>query len=305
MQTALATGDLAGAGRQLGAGWPHLEAAMVLPPDLDAGYAGLPQSGFGRLAVAEAALVANAPVARVAKDGGPKLVLAAPARAGDRLVGIAYVRLPLGVATDAIQAANVDDASYLALREGNYSIIERGDTTLSDAAEALSAKVPQTDLRVVAGLPDTAQGMFGMGAIASLVAALVLLGAAAAAWLAMRRGGGAPVVDHGDAQAEPTLAQAIQQAPAQPRPVPVIEVREAARPGPVDIDPSIFRAYDIRGIVGKTLDASVARADRPRVRQRGREARLRRHRGRARRPPVRPGTRRRRWPTACARPAST
>jgi hypothetical protein len=135
----------------------------VLPPDLDAGYAGLPQAGFGRLAVAEAALVANAPVARVAKDGGPRLVLAAPARAGDRLVGIAYVRLPLSLATDAIQAANVDGSSYLALREGNYTILARGDQSLSNAAEALAAKVPNTDLRVVAGLPDAEMGLFRPG----------------------------------------------------------------------------------------------------------------------------------------------
>jgi phosphomannomutase/phosphoglucomutase len=259
VQTALAAGDLASAGRRLGAGWPNLEAAAVLLPDLEAGYAGLPQSGFGRLAVAEAALVANAPVARVAKDGGPKLVLAAPARAGASLAGIAYVRLPLQIATSAIQSVDVDDASYLALREGNYSILERGDTRLSNVAEALSAKVPGTDLRIVAGLPDTAQGLFGMGAIASLIAALVLLGAAAAAWLAMRRDGGSATAAGDDAaHAEPTLAQTIEQAPAQPRPVPVVEVKEAARPGPVGIDRGIFRAYDIRGIVGQTLDASVA-----------------------------------------------
>jgi len=262
VQSALAAGDLADAGRRLGAGWPHLEAATVLPPDLDAGYAGLPQGGFGRLAVAEAALVANAPVARVAKDGGPRLVLAAPARAGDRLVGIAYVRLPLSLATDAIQAANVDGSSYLALREGNYTILARGDQSLSNAAEALAAKVPNTDLRIVAGLPDTELGLFGLGAIASLGAALLLLGAGVAAWLAMRRGPGFTTSDGHDVHTEPTLAQTVLQAPLRARPAPAVEVKakeqEAVRPGRVDIDRGIFRAYDIRGIVGKTLDASVA-----------------------------------------------
>ncbi|MFL6591861.1 MAG: phosphomannomutase/phosphoglucomutase, partial [Luteimonas sp.] len=178
VQSALAAGDLDSAAARLAAGWPHLEKAAVLPPDLDAGYAQLPQAGFGRLAIAEAALAADAPVARVAKDGGPKLVVAAPAKAGNRVAGVAYVRLPLNLATDAIQAANVDGASYLALREGNYSIVERGDAALSNVAEALSTKVPGTDLRVVAGLPDTEQGLFGMGAVASLIAALVLLAGA-------------------------------------------------------------------------------------------------------------------------------
>ncbi len=42
------------------------------------------------------------------------------------------------------------------------------------------------------------------------------------------------------------------------------------------VDRSIFRAYDIRGVVGKTLTADVARDDRPRDRQRGASARPRR-----------------------------
>ena len=262
VQTALATGDLVAAAARIQTGWPHIELATILPSDLDALYAQLPQGGFGRIAVAEAALVANAPVARIAKDGGPRLVLAAPARAGDRLVGVAYVRLPLSIATDALRSANVDDGSYLALREGNYSVMERGDKRLSGTAEALSAKVPATDLRIVAGLPDTTDGLFGMGAIASLVAALILLALGVAAFIAYRRNAARPGdVDHDDIHGEPTLAQTLQQAPPKPRVAPVADVKtpdSETRATPVRIDRSIFRAYDIRGIVGQTLDASVA-----------------------------------------------
>jgi phosphomannomutase/phosphoglucomutase len=263
VQAALSAGDLVTAAARIQSGWPHIEQAAVLAPDLDAEYAGLPQAGFGKLAVAEAALVADAPVARVAKDGGARLVLAAPARVGSgaasRLVGVAYVRLPLLIATDAMQSAHVEDGTYLALREGNYTVIERGDVALANAAEALSAKVPDSDMRIVAGLPDTTDGVFGLGAIASLVVALVLLGLAIAAWLAMRRGAGGVSGDvHDDAHAAPTLAQAMQQAPVQPRPAPMVETKPVAKPAPVRIDRSIFRAYDIRGIVGQTLDASVA-----------------------------------------------
>ncbi len=260
VQTALAQGDLPAAAARIRTGWAHVELVMILPPDLDAAYAALPQSGFGRLLVAEQALVANGSVARIAKDGGPRLVLAAPARVGDRLVGVAYVRLPVAIATDAVQAASVSDGSYLALREGNYSVIERGDAKQADAAEALSAKVPGSDLRVVAGLPDTTAGVFGLGTIPSFVAALVLLGLGLLAWLALRRGVGADdaTVAYDAPRAEPTLAQSMQQAPASARAVPVIEVKDVVRPGPVNIDRGIFRAYDIRGIVGQTLDAGVA-----------------------------------------------
>jgi phosphomannomutase/phosphoglucomutase len=259
LQATLSTGDFAGAAAQLKSGWPRVEQVEILPPDLDAAYTGLPQTGFGRLAVAEAALEANAPVARIVKDDGVRLVLAAPARSGDRVVGVAYVRLPLALATQALQGAAVADDSYLALRQGNYTVLERGDQALSTSAEALSVKVPGTGLRIAAALPDETAGAFGLGAIPSFVAALVLAGLALAAWLALRRGGGAAHDVAADApHAEPTLAQAIQQAPVPERAAPAVTVAEAAKPGPVRIDRGIFRAYDIRGIVGKTLDIGVA-----------------------------------------------
>jgi phosphomannomutase/phosphoglucomutase len=261
VQVALAAGDLDKAANLIKAGWPHIEDAMILPADLDAAYARLPQGGFGRLAAAEASLAAKAPVARIGKDGGAKLLLAAPAKAGERLVGIAYVRLPVSLATDALQSANVGGSSYLALREGNYTVLERGDPALATSAEALAVKVPGTDLRIAAGLPDTTAGAFGLGAIPSFIAAAVLLGLGILAWLAYRRGFGMGAGDFAVADDnEPTLAQAMQQAPVIPRPVApeVRPVEEPAKPGTVRIDRGIFRAYDIRGIVGQTLDAGVA-----------------------------------------------
>ncbi|MCA1714613.1 MAG: phosphomannomutase/phosphoglucomutase, partial [Gammaproteobacteria bacterium] len=237
----------------------QLEQAQVWPADLQAAYRGLPQTGFGRLAVAEAALVANAPVARIAKEaGGARLVLAAPARAGGRLAGIAYVRLPLTVATGGLGAVHVGQDSYLALRQGNYSVLERGDPALATSAEALAAKVAGTDLRIAASLPDATRGAFGLGAMASFVAAAVLAGLALLTWLIARRGGDHIVVADSRDEAEPTLAQTMRQAPAPPRPSPVIEIKDAPKAAPVKIDRSIFRAYDIRGVVGTSLDAGVA-----------------------------------------------
>jgi phosphomannomutase/phosphoglucomutase len=257
VQAALASGNLAGAAAAIQRGWSHAEQAQVLPADLQAAYAGLPQAGFGRVAVAEAALAADAPVARVAKDGAPALLIAAPAKVGARLVGVAVIHLPVSIATDAVQAANVGDDSYLALRQGNYSVLERGDTTLATSAEALGAKIPGSDLRIAAGLPDEAQGAFGLGAIAAFIAALVLLGLAFAAWFGARRLQGlVPAKDLPTVEVEQTLAQ-MQPAPP-PREAPVVTVKEAPKASPVKIDRGIFRAYDIRGVVGNTLDAGVA-----------------------------------------------
>ncbi len=256
---ALAQGDLAGAGARIQAGWPNIEHAEVLPPDLDASFAGLPKSGFGKLAAIQAALIANAPVARIARDaGGPKLIIAAPAQAGGQLAGVAYVRLPLGVALNALQSVTVDSTSYLGLREGNYTVAALGNTHLSDFAEELSKKIPNTDLRIVAGLPEVAQGWFGMGAMGSAIAALVLLGLglfAGLAWLRGKAFGGA--IQQAE-QVAPTLAQTIEQAPLPVAAASVVEIKDTPKTGPVGIDRGIFRAYDIRGIVGQTLDPGVA-----------------------------------------------
>jgi phosphomannomutase/phosphoglucomutase len=266
VQAALTRGDLPGAAAAIKSGWAHVEAVELLPPELDPAYAGLPASGFGKLATAEAALAANAPVARVAKDaGGLKLLLAAPARTADKLAAVVTVRLPLVIVTDALQAAPVSDDTYLSLRQGTARVLERGDSALADSAEALAAKIPDSSLRIAAGLPDEASGLFGLGAIPSFVAALVMLGLAGLAWRTSRRTPTASApAGTGD---ETTLADALRQAPPAAPVAARTESPVAETPAPaalagaaraVPIDKGIFRAYDIRGVVGKTLDHGVA-----------------------------------------------
>ncbi|MEO5565141.1 MAG: phosphomannomutase/phosphoglucomutase [Luteimonas sp.] len=265
VQAALAIGDLAAAESAIKSDWPRLESLELVPPGLDAGYAGLPKTGFGRLTVVEAALSAGAPAARVIRDDGVHLALAAPARVDGRLVGIAFARLQLGVATIALESANVDGATYLALRQGTYTVAQRGDVGLTDSAEVLSVPVKDTGLRVSAGLPNEAVAAFGLGTLPSLVVSLLLLGLAAGAWLALRRGVGGNVEVAAEAE-ERTLAQSIEQGLLEPEVVTTAAshgVRAsgtAAATGPLLVDPGIFRAYDIRGVVGQTLDFGVAEA---------------------------------------------
>ncbi|HEU4992910.1 MAG TPA: phosphomannomutase/phosphoglucomutase, partial [Luteimonas sp.] len=281
VQAALAAGELDAAAATMRSEWPRLERLELLPPDLDAAYAGLPKSGFGKLDAAEAALSADAPVSRIIREDKVRLVVAAPARAQGRLVGIVQARLPLGVATATLENATVAGDTYLALRQGGYTIAQRGDVGLTDAAEVLAVPVKNSGLRVAAGEPDETSGAFGLGAIPSFVAAGVLLLLAAGAFLLLRRGFGRDgAVAHPEADA-PTLAEALARGlpdetpvpgaaaapgaagatPAVPAPAAAADAGAAAAgTGPLPVDPGIFRAYDIRGVVGKTLDAGVAEA---------------------------------------------
>ncbi len=276
VQAALASGDLDGAATQLKAVLERADSVEFLPTNLDAAYAALPEGSFGRLAVSEAALAEGGAVSRIVKDDGIHLAVAAPVLAGERLVAVAYARLPLALATTALQAAELGGGTYLALRQGNFTLAERGNVALVDSAEYLSAPIEGTGLRVAAAVPEETEGAFGLGAMASFIAAGVLVLMAIGAWFAWRRKPG----ETGDDEAAPselTMAEALEQGSAQAAPAAggstaaspmaaatgavaagATAAATAATGGGLPVDPGIFRAYDIRGVLGKTLDAGVA-----------------------------------------------
>ena len=255
VQRALAEGDLEAASAELAGDWPNLEEVAVYGPSLESVYAGLGESGFGRAAVLEAALVEDRPVAWVIReDDAPRVALAAPARDGDALLGAAFARLPLARATLATEQAPIDESSmYLALRQGGVTLLERGNTDYVEAAERMSTPVAGTGLRVVAAAPAAPAAPFGLRGLAPFIAALGLLLLAYLCWRVLPKLARVEVVGEEDA---PTLSQAMAEAPAgEAAPAPVVaEARAAA----VKIDRGIFRAYDIRGVVGQSLDTGVA-----------------------------------------------
>ena len=255
VQSALQSGDLAAAAARVREGWAGVESVEILPADLQAAYAGLPASGYGRIAVAEAALAADAPVARVATAGkAPRFVIAAPAKSNGNVAGVAYVQFPLKQLTDAVISG--DSGNFIALRQGRYDVVAHGDQGIADGAEVLAAKVPGSDFRMVAAAPDRHSGPWGFGAVACLIAAALLAGLALAAFVAWRRLDPARTVTAETAD-EPTLTEALQQAPMTQEKA-TLDIRDAPKAAPVAIDRGIFRAYDIRGVMGQSLDIGVA-----------------------------------------------
>ncbi|UHQ20584.1 phosphomannomutase/phosphoglucomutase [Lysobacter sp. KIS68-7] len=261
VQSALAANDFAGAAAALKATYPEAQAAEVLGDGFEGAYAGLPATGFGKVGLMESALTQKEPIAAIVRDGGSAhLGLATLAAHGGTTPGVAYVRLPLTTVTGPVEGRKVDDASYIALRQGAFSVVERGDTALAGGAEVLASPVPGSPWRIAAGLPDTAKAPFELGAIPCFGTAAIL---ALLAFLAFRSSRN-PVVAEAhdeDAAQAPTLAEAMEQNPTARAPVaaPVVVREEVPHPvGKVLIDKGIFRAYDIRGVVGKTLDVGIA-----------------------------------------------
>ena len=295
VQTALRAGDSAAAARAIGEGWKGANSVQVLPADLEAAYAAPADFGFSKLALLEAALSENKPVARVVREGKQsQLGLAAPAGDWSRLSGM----LPLTLLTGSFDQAAVPAQAYLAIQAGRLHrqrnrqpqpgrrSREPGPTDRRDrhargrGHAGWHAKVRWAWARFPAWL---------MAALSGVLAVLTLL-------VARGRLNLDPGAKHASAadDNEPTLVQALQREPL-PRAPARADPRQGCRRSDhqrqankhVEVDPGIFRAYDIRGVVGETLSVEVAERIGQAIGTVLERAGADRHRGGPRRAPVR------------------
>jgi len=262
VQQALQRGDGTAVAVALREEWAGVEEVQVLPATLEAAYADPAAFGFARLALLEAALSEGRPILRVVRqDGAPRLGLAAPVQLGEQGPAVVYVRQPLVRLTAPMAATRTPGSAYLALRQGSFNVIERGSRTLANSADALARPIEGSGLRMAAAVPGVEPGPLGLGpvpaaivaALLAVIAVLLLLGKARLPL--PRRGDGDATLEHG-----PTLSESLAEAAAQAQ---VDAPDEAAVPTPPPVEVSqlaagIFRAYDIRGVVGTELTAKVA-----------------------------------------------
>lgn len=264
VKAALAAGDHAAAARIIRHGWAGAEEVQILPMQLEAAYADPAGFGYSKLALLEAAQQGPVPVARVVRDGSGTFL----GVAGATSQGVVYVRSALGQLTDGVSSVALPKATYLALRQDSFNVLQRGEVSLADGAEILARAVGKTGLRVAAAAPDSEAGALGLGKMGSAFVSVLMAVLAIVALLAARGGVKLPRLRKAASEAqphdEPTLGQTLERdpLPAAPRTAtagaPSGGTTEA--PVPVDVDAGIFRAYDIRGIVGQNLNAEVASA---------------------------------------------
>lgn len=268
LTTALKRKELQTAEAVVTDGWDGIEAVEWHEPGLNDAYADAEAFGYGKLGILEAALRENATQAAVVRDGGSaKLALAAPVLEEGRVVTLLYVRLPLEALTAPLASATLP-GGFMALRQGRYTVAQTGDESLAGVAEVGALPVDGTALRVVAAAP---MNPAGMGAFTNaLMAALCLLVALALFALPRLRGLRIErrIEDVSDAQNEPTFGELQARSELEAASAPVVAAAApvasaASTPEPAAkrtfLERSIFRAYDIRGVVGKTLDANTAR----------------------------------------------
>jgi phosphomannomutase/phosphoglucomutase len=135
---------------------------------------------------------------------------------------------------------------------GELSLLSRG--TPSAEAEDRAKPVPGSNFSVAAALPVAFIVLPRSWPLATLLAVLGIGGGLYLFWLLGRLPGRRAI--------QPKETMVSDVIPAKPQPVPPVVRPAAAMPpatSPIDaVDPSIFRAYDVRGVVGQTLTARVA-----------------------------------------------
>jgi|688.fasta_scaffold31118_2 phosphomannomutase/phosphoglucomutase len=237
------------------------EVVAVYAPGLAMAYDDIARFGAGRLALLEAATNDQQVAVRIIQaDGGHRLGLA-KAVGAEPDIRLVYVQLPMSTMTGVFDVTQ-QKQSYLGLRQGQTDVLSHGDVTLASTAEINAVPIAETPWRVVASAPLAKKGLFSMGGIAELAFSGFFLLLSIGCWFApgylQRRNGLKTIVAENDGT-DMTLEQ-LQQAgviAAQAPPVPEFNIKESVQ-SKVLLDRSIFRAYDIRGIIGVNLDAGIA-----------------------------------------------
>ncbi len=254
---------------------PEATDAEFFSPNLDEVLSGnLEQLGYAKAAaLMQAKVHPDHPLAemRVEKDKGQQLMLARPAQTDGKTVAFAVLELPFAPIIATFRATPISGA-HLDLRQGDG----RGDQQIASVGTAsgnslgdLGEPIPGSNLRIAKAEPEyfivTPHNFW----LLALLTVLCAAGGFFALWLRQVGIQSVMATLHGTSkstQPETTLAEALKQQADEP-PIDAAPAVVAAAPVAVQdsdavvaIDPTIFRMYDIRGVVGQSLTPITTRA---------------------------------------------
>jgi len=190
-------------------------------------------------------------------NGDRRLSLVIPLGSPTQVKAWAWVELPFAPLQKRFESVS-PAGGRLYLRQGD----DRGSVQLfshgvaSAETEATGKPVAGSAFTVGAAMPGVFIVLPRSWPLSALLTLLGLGGGIFLLWLRQRlRESSAS--ESTDLEYPPDIETTA--APVKPVAVPVADAPAAAVVAPVNVDPSIFRAYDVRGVVGKTLNKDVAR----------------------------------------------
>ena len=221
--------------------------------------------GYGKAAQLMAAQTADGkPLAQTVpdKNGTRVLAMVVPVGPANHPQAWVWVSLPFGPLQQRFEAVAVP-GGRLDLRQGD----DRGDLRLLASGNSIAEReadgkpVEGSTFSVVAALTPSFIVLPRSWMVSALLGLVGLGGGLYLLWMRNRPRGRST-----SAESDESLLSDVMDAPLQadalppPAPVKPVEVKSAPpAPAPVALDPAIFRAYDVRGVVGKSLTKDVAR----------------------------------------------
>lgn len=217
--------------------------------------------GYGKAAQLMAAQTADGkPLAQSVPDahGTRVLALVIPVGPAAHPQGWAWVALPFAPLQERFESIPTA-GGRLELRQGD----DRGDLRLlasgngSAEREANGKPIDGSTFSVLAALPSAFIVLPRIWPLAALLGLLCLAAGVYLIWMRDRLGARRVRID----TSEPVLSDLLEAELAAEAPVAPARIAppKPAPPAPATVDPVIFRAYDVRGVVGKSLTKEVAR----------------------------------------------
>ena len=263
LDTAMAAGDTAAAQARLAALLPQAHRVELFGPDLgDVVRADYARFGYAKAAELLRAQSEERMVSlQVRGHGAARVIgLATPVLQGARLLGYAWIEYPFAPIAAQFDAQPIHHGGRLELYQQGLVLLARGCAGQPGAQD--DGLPVQGSALIVRALPPDRFVILGESLATTIFWTLLGLGVGVLLlWQRWRAQAKEAITEEA-----PTLSDVMRDQTPSPGDqgvvATVVSSRVAATPQPsvpVALDRSIFRAYDIRGVVGSQITAEIAR----------------------------------------------
>ncbi len=244
---------------------PKAENIVFFSPSLDEVVrADYNRFGYSRAAQLLGAQSSDTPPPMQARfeNGRVRLTLARAVDDKGKILAYAWVELPFAPVHDVLDRFDIGNGRLdLRLGDGSDGLLlysyGKADAVIPEVSMGLP--IAGTRLRLVAAVPRAWIVLPRSMVVAGLLTLGCLLGGVALLWMRLRNVRPQLPAESESESLSDVLSAGKMESAARKKPAAQLAPAKAPAPAAGTLDRNIFRAYDIRGVVGKSLDAGIAR----------------------------------------------